>query len=58
MEYIHLKCCSFPDRGVLVVGEEGYDRVWGEFSDDIKCLEVSLRNSNNYLQMKVWSSLF
>ena len=35
---MELKQDSCPDRGVLVVGEEGYDRGWGHFNDDIKCL--------------------
>ena len=32
-----------PERGVVVGGEEGYDRGCGNFNDDIKCLEVYLR---------------
>ena len=35
------------DRGVVVGGEEGYDRGWGHFNDYIKCLEIYLRYSNN-----------
>ena len=27
-----------PERGVVLVGEEGYDRGWEHFNDDIKCL--------------------
>ena len=38
-----------PERGVLVGGEEGYDRGWGNFNDDIKCLEDSFIYSSNYL---------
>ena len=46
---MEVKQDSCPERGVLVIGEEGYDRGWKNFNDDIKCLEVSLRYSNNSL---------
>ena len=46
---MEVKLYSRPERGVLVGGEEGYDKGWGDFIEDIKCLEVSLRYSNNSL---------
>ena len=27
-----------PEKGVLLGGEEGYDRGWGNFNNEIKCL--------------------
>ena len=46
---MEVKLDSCPERGLLVVGEEGYDRGWRHFNDDINCLEDSLRYSRNSL---------
>ena len=46
---MEVKLDSRPERRVVVGGEEWYDRGWGHFNYDIKCLEVSLRYSNNSL---------
>ena len=35
---IGVKWDSLPERGLVVGGEEGYDRGWGHSNDDIKCL--------------------
>ena len=33
---MEVKLYSHPEKEVVVGGEEGYDRGWGHFNDDIK----------------------
>ena len=44
---MEVKWYSRPESGVVVGGVEGYYRRYGHFNDEIKCLKVSIRYSNN-----------